>query len=238
MKRMGKKGVFSRTMTWLICIVISMASILIILVTSCEIAIYGDMDYYQVLYERYEVVDDLNMEMEDVLAVTEEMMLFLRGDREDLIVDTVVGGVEQEFFNESEISHMVDVQGLFIAGLQVRMISIGIVVGFLVLLVILRTNWKYILPRAFQGVTALFLLVVGVLGYLFATDFYKYFVIFHGIFFEDGTWTFDTRTSLMINMLPEGLFYDFTLRIVVVFLVIMGTLLVGASVVRRKSKRE
>lgn len=221
-------------LTWIACMIISLAAIYVILISSFEIVAYGSMDYYQAEYEKYGVADNLNMEMEDIMYVTEEMMDFLRGDREDLIVDTVVGGVEREFFNDSEISHMVDVQELFIGGLRTRNISMIVIIVLMVALVSGKMSWKRILPRAFQYVTAAFVMVVGVIGYLFATDFYKYFEIFHKIFFEGDTWLFDVNTSLMINMLPEGLFYDMTLRIVVVFLAMMGVSFVIACVGRRQ----
>ena len=51
--------------------------------------------------------------MDDVMDVTEEMMAYLRGDREDLVVWTTVNGEKQEFFNDREKAHMVDVQNLF-----------------------------------------------------------------------------------------------------------------------------
>lgn len=54
------------------------------------------------------------MTMEDLLEVTDEMMDYLRGDREDLHVMTVMDGQEREFFNAREIAHMEDVQGLFL----------------------------------------------------------------------------------------------------------------------------
>lgn len=221
-------------LVWSISFIISIAGILVALVTSCEVAIYGDMGYYQTLYEKYGVAEDLQMEIEDIVYVTEEMMLYLRGDRENLIVETVVNGVEQDI--ESEISHMEDVQELFVGGLMVRNISIGIIIVLLLLLILLKTNWRNVLPQAFRYTTCVFVLIVGWLGYLFATDFYTYFEKFHNIFFEDGTWTFNPDESLMINMLPEGLFYDFTLRIVVVFIVIMVFLFVLTYIMKRKIK--
>ncbi len=229
---MEKREENYRIFTWLICIVISLAVIYTILISSFEIVAYGSMDYYQKEYEKYDVAEALNMEMEDIMYVTEEMMSFLRGDREDLVVETVVGGVEQEFFNESEISHMVDVQKLFMGGLDGRLFCITLFVALYFVLFFLKMDWQYIMPRAFQGTTAVFVVIAGILGGLFATDFYKYFEIFHKIFFEGDTWLFDPNTSLMINMLPEGLFYDMTQRIVAVFLIILGIVFV-ISVVQR-----
>lgn len=222
---------------WGIYVLISFAMIYIVLITSFEIVAYGSMDYYQGEYEKYGVAENLNMEMEDIMYVTEEMMDFLRGDRENLIVYTLVGGEEQAFFNETEIAHMVDVQELFIGGLHTRTFCFWGAVVLFGLSILLKANWKFRFPRAFQYTTGVFALGVGILGFLFATDFNRYFEIFHTLFFEGDTWLFDTNTSLMINMLPEGLFYDMTLKIVIVFLVIMGGLFLGACIARRRGTR-
>lgn len=86
---------------------------IIFLITSVEAVAYWTPGYYEKEYEKYGVAEDVNMEMEDLLDVTQEMMAFLRGKRADLHVPTTVGGVQREFFNEREIAHMVDVQDLF-----------------------------------------------------------------------------------------------------------------------------
>lgn len=94
-------------------IVASMALIIVLLITSFEIGAYSDLDWYEKEYAKYDVLTKLEMEMKDVMYVTHEMMDYLRGDREDLVVNTVVAGEEREFFNEREKAHMVDVQRLF-----------------------------------------------------------------------------------------------------------------------------
>lgn len=233
---MRKNEKTQEVLTWIAGIVISLATIYVLLISSFEIVAYSDMDYYQDEYEKYGVAEDLNMEMEDIMYVTEEMMSYLRGDRETLIIETTVGDVSQEFFNESEISHMEDVQVLFIGGLHGRLACVILTIVLYLILIFTKRNWKYIMPRAFQYTTIGVGIVAGVLGVLFATDFYKYFEIFHQIFFEGDTWIFDPNTSLMINMLPEGLFYDMTLRIVLVFIGMMAILFIGACVARKLNK--
>lgn len=218
---MKKYNENSTVFVWFACIVLSLAIIYMILITSFEIVAYGDMEYFQQEYEKYGVAEDLKMEMEDIMYVTEEMMSYLRGNRENLIVETVVDGIEQEFFNESEISHMEDVRELFIAGIVGRKICIVISLIIIVILFAFKIEWVRVLSIAFQYSILGISLLAGILGYLFATDFYKYFEKFHKIFFEGDTWLFDPNTSLMINMLPEGLFYDMTLKIVMVFLILI-----------------
>ncbi len=210
----------------LISTVVSILSIYILLITSFELAIYGDFNYYRELYEKYDVEKDLNMEMEDIMDVTTEMMLYLRGERPDLNVETKVDGKTQMFFNEREIYHMEDVRDMFVINMNLRNIGILVVGGLMFFMIMMKYDWKLQHTKIFQYTTIGFVLVIGVLGALFALNFQKSFEVFHLIFFEGDTWLFDPTTSLMINMLPQGLFYDFTMRTVAIFAAIMGLLLI------------
>lgn len=207
-------------------IVASIAMILILLISSFEIAAYSDYNWYEKEYEKYEVLAELEMEMPDVMEVTKEMMKYLRGDREDLVVYTTVDGVEREFFNDREKAHMVDVLNLFLGGLLLRKVGVVLMVISVFVLIVTKGNWKSILPKSFLIGTGSFVGITAIAGVAFMTDFNKYFVMFHHIFFDNDLWLLDPRTDLMIRMLPEGFFMDMVMRIGVIFLLMMGILLV------------
>ena len=95
----------------------ALALIVVTLITSFEIGIYSDYGWYQKEYEKYQVLDDLQMEMQDVMNVTEEMMAYLRGDRENLEVETVIDGEKGCSLMRGKL-HMEDVRGLFLGGLK------------------------------------------------------------------------------------------------------------------------
>ena len=80
--------------------------ILILLLSAFEIAAYSDFGFYQKEYEKYEIQETLPMEMDDIMDVTEKMMSYLRGDREELSVMTTIDGERQDFFNEQDRFHM------------------------------------------------------------------------------------------------------------------------------------
>lgn len=56
-----------------------------------------------------------------------------------------------------------------------------------------------------------------VLGLVISTDFTKYFVIFHHIFFNNDLWLLDPATDLLINIVPEPFFVDTASYIALVF---------------------
>ena len=204
---------------WVLGVILSLAVILILLITSFQAVMYADFSFYEREYEKYDVLPDLDMKMEDVMYVTHEMMDYLKGDRENLEVITTVEGKEQDFFNEQDRLHMADVKNLFLGGLALRWWLLGIfALLMLVLIFPLKADWKRVLPRAYFISLGIFLVLTVFLGVLFASDFTKYFTIFHEIFFTNDLWLFDPSTDLMIRMLPEGFFYDMVMRIGLYFL--------------------
>ena len=191
--------------------------IVILLISSFEIAMYSDFGVYEREYEKYDVLDDLDMTMEDTMYVTKEMMAYLRGDREELSVVTTVEGIEQDFFNGQDRFHMAEVRELFIGGLNLRTGAFVLAVLCLIALILLKADWRKIIPRSYW----IALLVIGVLLVLFAAavaiDFNAVFVAFHHVFFDNDLWIFDPAEDYMIRMLPEGLFADMVMRIGLLF---------------------
>ena len=123
-----------RKLQWAAGVLLSFSIIAILLISSFEIAMYADFSVYQREYEKYDVLDELDMNMDDVMYVTEEMMAYLRGDRDNLSVITTVEGEKQDFFNEQDRFHMGEVRDLFIGGLHIRT---GAIVTALICLVFL-----------------------------------------------------------------------------------------------------
>lgn len=218
MKKLGIK---------IVAILAMLLFIFVLLITSFEVAIYGDKNYqfYEKEYEKYDVLKDLDMEMKEVMKVTSYMMDYLRGREQELSIETKVEGVEQDFFNEQDRLHMADVQNLFLKGLLFRNVAVGLCILLLLFLLYKKAKLRTLLPKAF-GISFLIIVIIsGIIGSLFYHDFTKYFTIFHEIFFTNDLWLFDYDTDYMIRMLPEGFFNDFLVRIGVVFsLFLIGTM--------------
>lgn len=224
-----------------VAVVAALALIVVLFTWAFEAACYGDFSYYQKEYEKYNVLESVDMEMDDLMHVTREMMAYLRGDREVLSVETTVGGQTMDFFNEQDRLHMKDVQDLFIGGLQLRYICTAIVIVAVALLFALKAPVKKLLPKAFLWSTAGLAAVILVVAICAAIDFTASFTVFHEIFFDNDLWLFDPATDLMINVLVEEFFMDIAVRIVLFFGVAMAVavaICVGLILSdRRKVKR-
>ena len=156
----------------------SISLIVILLISSFEIGAYGDWNFYEKEYEKYKVADELYMEMPDIMKVTKFMMSYLRGNEKKLSIETEVEGNIQDFFNEKDRLHMADVQGLFLGGLAIRRGAIIVLLFSMAALVLMKADWKRLIPQMYQRVLAVFLALTAVAGFLFSRDFNKYFVIF------------------------------------------------------------
>ena len=201
--------------------------IFVLLTTSFMIAVYGDPEYkfYEKEYAKYNVLESLNMEMDDVMEVTDLMMAYLIGDYPELSIVTMVDGQEQDFFNEQDRLHMWDVKNLFLGGLKLRTIAILVFVIMIVILVATKADLVNLLPKSYYRALSICAVLVAVLAAFIMSNFNKVFVIFHEIFFTNDLWLFDPRTDYMIRMLPEGFFYDMVIRIGCVF--IWGLVAIG-----------
>lgn len=207
-------------------VIAGVATIVFLLITAFEIAAYSDYGWYEKAYEKYEVLDDLEMNMPHVMEVTKEMMAYLRGNRDDLVVQTVVDGEEREFFNDREKAHMVDVQKLFLGGLWLRRGILLLIVLAMVFLLKTKADWKKLLPQSFFIASVSFVAFTVGASVAIMSDFNRYFTLFHEIFFDNDLWLLDPNTDLLIRMLPEGFFLDMVVRIGVIFLALMSILLI------------
>ena len=190
------------------------------LLTSFQIAIYGDPQYgfYESLYEKYHVTEELHMELSDVMEVTDYMMAYLIGEEDELSIVTDVDGREQDFFNEQDRLHMADVKNLFLGGLKVRTVLLILAALIVIVLSVWKAEVRELLTRAYSWALGVFAAAIVFLGIGFAIDFTACFRVFHEIFFTNDLWMFDPAEDYMIRMLPEGFFSDMVIRIGLIFL--------------------
>ena len=222
-------------------LVFTFALMVVMLLSSFEIAMYADFGVYEKEYEKYDVLSDLDMSMDNAMYVTHEMMDYLRGDRETLSAVTDVDGKRQDFFNWQDRFHMAEVRELFTGGMNIRTGACAAMAVSILLLIIMKADIKRLLPRAYLITLIVWGVFAAVVGAAALIDFNALFVIFHDVFFDNDLWIFDPEEDYMIRMLPEGLFADMVLRIGAIFAA--GMLLFSAVssamlIAERKRKKQ
>ena len=212
-----------KKLTTLISVVAMMCVVIAALAFSIWAAVYGDSHYgfYKKEYQKYEVTEDLDMNIDHVMYVTEHMMNYLIGKEEKLSVVTTVEGKEQDFFNERDRLHMADVRNLFLGGIKVGVVCIIAAVVILGIMKRKEEDWKRLFLKSYMMAIATWIFVCVLLGIAFYVDFTTCFTIFHKIFFTNNFWMFDPATDYMIRMLPEGFFSDMVIRVAEVFGIVL-----------------
>ena len=126
-------------------------------------------------------------------------------------------GTDQPLFTIYENSHMVDVKRLMDQLWRVLWIVAAVVaVGLAVLLIPRRTRSEGYAAIFGGGLLTTGLLTALILLVLLSWNWF--FVAFHGVFFDAGTWTFNWSDSL-IRLFPDKFWFD------------AGVLLVGGALV-------
>ena len=209
-------------------LIIALFSFIFLLLLSVWIVTYKLPNYYKYEFEKYKVYENIGISLDDLLIVKESL---------SDITSTINGKQNVNFFNEREIAHMEDVKGLFLSGL--RIIFICIILNIILLIILFILSKKKILIYLANGMllgSVVFLSILLILGLIISTDFTRYFILFHEIFFTNDLWMLDPTTDRLINMVPEGFFID-TARNIGILYGIFVIFVLGGSYLIKKSKK-
>lgn len=191
-------------------ILISLVS-LMVLVTSIELNAYNK-SYYLNSYEKNNILEVTGKSLEELEIITVDIIDYLKDKgKEELLTP---------HFNEKEVLHMKDVQDLFNMARLVKYITAT--VSFIIIIYSIKTGFfkklvRYLIIGLFSNH-----LILSILSLIIATDFNKYWTIFHEIFFTNDLWLLNPKTDLMIQMLPEPFFSGISLRIGLSFFIILS----------------
>ena len=157
-----------------------------LLITGFQLAVYGDSHYgfYKKEYEKYRVTDDLNMKIDNVMAVTEHMMAYLIGKEEKLSIVTDVDGEHQDFFNEQDRLHMADVRNLFLGGLKLRNYAVILATILMIVLRAKKADFRRLVPLGYLQALFVYLILAAILGVAMSIDFTSCFTLFHKLFLQ------------------------------------------------------
>lgn len=209
-----------------------------LLLTSVQITAF-DRDYYRKEYIKYDIPGHLGMEMSELMASTEKLLQYLEDKRPDLNFKADFKGKQEEFFSPRDKQHMIDVRGLFDKGRNIRNYSLIYIIVFLILLYRVKGKRGFGRSLAKHGI-AMFLagiLPVVILIILMNIDFYKYFTIFHEIFFNNDLWLLDPAADRLINMFPQDFFTDMAFRISYFYIAGMAIILTASLAGMKPGKK-
>ncbi|TJX13320.1 TIGR01906 family membrane protein [Tissierella creatinini] len=209
-------------------IVLILSISLALLVTAIENNAYNK-SYYLEQFERNNTVGVTGKSLTQLDIIADSLIDYLKGRGKDELLTP--------HFNEKEVLHMRDVQDLFDLARLLKYASMVIAILILIYIAI-RINKETLGKVLFFGLFANHILVL-IIGFLMASDFTKYWTIFHHIFFTNNLWLLDPKTDIMIQMLPEQFFSGMVFNIVVSFFVFLSIIqLVGIYYMKRGRRNE
>jgi len=188
----------------------------IFLVTSAVRGVALNRGFYLDEFNKYNVGQVTGLPPDELNRVAQSFIDYFQGDpgRLDVIVQTSRG--TDFLFNEREIAHMVDVQTLmriFLRGWTIS--AVALVVCIVLIVIVDPPTGARELMRAVAVGGALLVVAVGALGLAAVIDFDRLFVQFHLLSFSNDLWLLDPRTDRLIQLFPEGFFYDSAIRMAV-----------------------
>lgn len=201
-------------------LIIAGVMILIALLITSVFSVAFNYSFYQKEYKLLSTAESLNMDQDELMRVTVEMVDYLKGKRPDLHIDAMIDGETVDFFNEREILHMVDVLKLAETARFVR--NFSIIVAVLIVALMIATKGKRVIRSSCKSflISETMMLCLGLtLGlFILSGNFDVFWIKFHQIVFTNDLWLLDPRTDRLINLVPEHFFYNLCMRALAVFM--------------------
>lgn len=220
---------------------LSLAMFIIVLFNAIEGEAFKTQRYEDA-YRSTGRAEAIGIEHEELMRVTDELMAYLKGNREELDSRAVINGEERAVFGEREVLHMVDVRNLFSAGYTIRYVMFAVVAlcGF----GLWRTGTFRALntwPKCWYGVLGALGALCLIYGLWCIIDFSSAFTFFHNVLFTNDLWLLDPNTEVLIQMFPSQFFLDIMLDILGKFAFYLGMLTAVAVLIQvwlKKQARE
>lgn len=238
----------------------SVLLIFVLLFTAVEISI-SDTTFISNEYAKLLRTEEIKMEnivrsadvgtgisSQDLTDSCMRLIDYMKGEAPSIdILVTINGKKTLMFDNEQEVVHMKDCQVLYLTLKRYRDISViaALVLYLLSAIVSFKNGPLHSIGKGYICGSFVSALALGFIGTWAALDFSSFWTFFHqAAFYNDikKNYSFDPRTSRMINLLPETFFKDIVIKIVLlaaiafIFLLILAIVIVVAY--NRKRRRE
>ncbi|MDF2839409.1 MAG: hypothetical protein K0Q99_180 [Clostridia bacterium] len=226
----------SRKILWFLASAMFVVMLILLLLFTDVQVIAFDRSYYNHQYAKYQVPQSIGIDPADLMTATDNLLNYMDAKREDINFQMSINGVQQEFFSERDKLHMIDVKNLFVQGKQIRNFALVYCLIFIALFFYKAHNKRRSFSKLLIYTFVFGIVPVILLAILMNIDFYKYFTIFHEIFFDNDLWQLEPAKDRLINMYPEAFFSDIAFKIVFTYIgELVLLLLVGIVGLRYKT---
>ena len=194
---------------------------------------------YEYGFDEYGAEARTGIDRDQLSRAGRELRAYFNNDQETVSIRVTEDGREVALFSERETAHLRDVKDLFGLTFRVQEAALVFVLAY-VAAVFLWARERSLRSLAIQTLGAGLLtaaIIVG-LGVVAVTGFDRAFEQFHLISFDNDLWKLNPRTDHLIQMFPEGFWFDASMFVGILTLVEAGllTLFSGAYLVLSRGR--
>lgn len=190
-------------------------------------------NFYYKEYKKLNNAEVIGVSEDDLFLMTDDLLDYLKGDKENLDLLVSVNGTVRQAFNERETIHMVDVKDLYDSVILLRNICIILALASFVYL-ISKKDLK-LLDKHYLTILKIFGFLFGFVLLMCIIDFDSFWISFHKLIFtKNDYWLLDPRTSLLINMVPSQFFFDLCIRIVLSIIILIVVVYLILKIINKR----
>ena len=223
-------------MKWIAGYAASVCILLIIVAQSIFITTFHMVPFFSRHYERYNVPETIGIDKDELMYVTAQLLDYMRGRRDDLIVYATINGELQTFFSERDIRHMEDVLELYNIAFLIRNIAFWLLLFLILAMILFKAPVLEVLARCSREVLVTFLLLLGVLAVVIALDWDHAFIVFHEIFFDNDYWILTPGADPLIDMVNHPFFLNISIIMAALLILFSAVIITGSTLYLRSVK--
>jgi integral membrane protein (TIGR01906 family) len=163
-------------------------------------------------FSKYDISQKTGIDKAELDKIPSQIISYWNNSDETLNITVIKDGRPFTLFNEKEITHMVDVKGLFRLAYRALLITFLYALIFTGLALFLWKDRKLLAAGLMwgSGLTLLLMVFVAVAS---AIDFNWLFGQFHALSFTNDLWQLNPYTDYLLMMFPEGFWLDAVMMI-------------------------
>ena len=200
---------------WIATVLFIVAVPLFLVLTNVRIAA-TEQRVYEYSFAQYDAVAATGVDRAQLDGAAATIVDYFRTGEDDELLDirVVVNGQEEALYNQREILHMRDVKDLMQLTFRLHEISFVFLVAYVVI-VFLWARERALRQLARQAIVAgastVVLLGAGAIAVVLGFD--RLFEQFHLLSFSNDLWRLNPATDRLIQMFPQGFWFDVTLGV-------------------------
>lgn len=221
-------------------IMTAVATVFLVLATlvACIFGFAFNYGFYEDEYKKLGAAAYVGVPEAELYTATDLLLSYITGGADSLDYEiTNEDGEAEEYYDERDKAHMVDVRELYFNARTLMGFWFVAGAALIVIAYLIKREAALLLKTAFISVIAC-LVAFAALGIWIAVDFNSFWVAFHGLMFSNDLWMLDPAISRLIRMYPGEFFFDLVAAILAVFIALMAAALIVTHIFSRRARKK